>query len=305
MTKASRGGAYTGKGKRTGTPGHYKYVYHTAGHHNVPGIAHEGLQPRGKHSGTTTFNHGGYAENSDAHVFFAAHPEAAREWMDKVHALFENASDDVRERIPVLLRAKRSKVEGLKTDEIGERDVTGSLKTAKGVDPKHLEYWHPVHKDWRPLSTWGDDTGHEHGIRETEVEDGEELHYEYDSLDEGGFKPSPHDEEAYSAPSKERERRKEAEKKKAAEEKKRAAEAKKRAAAERGAYLKRQAEDKAWGDEQWKTVYSKDPAKRKSVLREHLSGKFAIIPGWIPPRMRAALKVDEAGKPLEGHPLEA
>jgi len=155
-----------------------KHLFHTTGYHRMADIAKHGLQPR---EGAGTFEGGGYAGHSQGKVFLAAHFAAANEWADKVQQQLEDQSDKTHERIPVMLRVVHRKTQ---KDEVGERDIAGSRYVKEGIPPEDLEFYHPK-KGWLPVADWGQDTGTEHGVKETD-EHGTYIH----SAGEGGYTPT-------------------------------------------------------------------------------------------------------------------
>ena len=155
-----------------------KHLFHTTGYHRMEQIKEHGLQPR---EGAGTFEGGGYAGHSQGKVFLAANFGAANEWAEKVQQQLEDQSDKTHERIPVMLRVVHR---ATKKDEVGERDIEGSRYVKEGIPPEDLEFYHPK-KGWLPVAQWGDDTGTEHGVKETD-EHGAYIH----SAGEGGYTPT-------------------------------------------------------------------------------------------------------------------
>lgn len=284
------------------------HLFHTTSHATMPQIAQHGLQPR---ADAGVFGHGGYAEHSAGKVFLSNHFRAAREWHDKVADQLDHHHGDgpLTKRVPVMLRAAKRRTA---VDPVGNEDVEGSRFTKQAIPPEDLEYWHPAHKSWRPVKTWGDDTAPEHGVKESYEQDGATLHNLHEARDFGGYKPDT-TEQANAAPSAETtahrasiaQGRADAEEKAQAAAQARAQQAEEERARLAAEHQRKQAEAAA-ADAAW----HQDPVKRRDTLRKIMAGempKYIILPkmgnhpaGRVPEDWQRKLKVDEHGAPHPG-----
>nr|CAB4128759.1 ParB/Sulfiredoxin [uncultured Caudovirales phage] len=298
LAKALRGAEKPGHKYTQRKPdgkGGYSYLYHTAPHQNMDSVAESGLQPRGAHDGESTFNHGGYAEHSRGKVFFSEHPEAARAWHGKVEDQLQAAADEPERHVAVMLRVKGRKTQ---VDPIGNQDVEGTRYSTKAVPPEDLEFWHPKHGGWRPVSDWGNDTDAEHGIT-GEGDDARAL----ESHERGGFKPNPRaEDDVYTAPAVKTEA-----------ERKRAEAPKPTATPEQDARKAAAEKDYQEREGRWATKYRGTDEQRKDLIGQAKAGKLkerlvdkilnhdGKFDGKVPPSWQARLKVDAEGNPMKGH----
>jgi len=283
------------------------HLFHTTSHASMPQIASKGLQPR---SGEGLYGHGAYANHSQGKVFLSHHFQAAKEWHGKVGDQLEDQHGDgpLTKRVPVMLRATKRRTV---VDPVGNEDVEGSRYTKQAIPPEDLEYWHPAKQAWRPVATWGDDTGHEHGVLRSENDaDGYTLHFIRDQHDEGGFMPHTAA-QANAEPSAETKAHRagiekaraeaESQAQQQAQERARQAEAER---VQRAAEHQRKEAEAAAADAAW----HQDPVKRRDTVAKFLQGamKHPILTGRffpagrIPEHWQSKLKVDEHGNPHPG-----
>lgn len=282
------------------------HLFHSTSHAAMPQIAKAGLQPR---SGEGLYGHGAYANHSQGKVFLSHHWQAAKEWHGKVGDQLEDQHGDgpLTKRVPVMLRATKRRTV---VDPVGNEDVEGSRFTKQAIPPEDLEYWHPAKQAWRPVATWGDDTGHEHGVLRSENDaDGYTLHYIRDQNDAGGFMPHSAA-EANAEPTAETKRhragvaqaRQDAETQAQQEAQERA-----RRAEEERARLAAEHQRKQAADAEAEASWHQDPVKRRDTIGKFMRGEMrSPIPGRpypvgkVPGFWQDRLKVDEAGNPHPG-----
>ena len=191
--------------------------YHTTSFAAVDSIAANGLRPR---RGAGVYSHGGYGEHSQGKVFLAGDKDAALAWYGKIQdMLWHEHSDDEEpdELVPVMLRIDLSGTTlQEEIDPLGDRDVSGSYFVTDVIPADAIEFFDPSTKEWTPLEDWSGDAYD--GVESIEYfndegdvvdEDDTDEYGEqawtsrgfsvYGPYDNGGFKPSMDDEEAWEA----------------------------------------------------------------------------------------------------------
>lgn len=123
-----------------------EFVFHTTSMANIESIAEAGLEPA---RGGRTFSWGAYGSQSRGKVFAARGPQAARSWFSKVGDVLESSSDDLVDRVPVMLRFPAPP--DLQVDPLGEADVPGSRFTTRRVAADVIEAFHPK-RGWVPVT---------------------------------------------------------------------------------------------------------------------------------------------------------
>lgn len=189
--------------------------YHVTSFASVDSIAANGLRPR---RGVGVYSHGGYGEHSQGKVFLAGDKDAALAWYGKIQdMLWHEHSDDEEpdELVPVMLRIDLSSTTlQEEVDPLGNRDVPGSYFVADVVPPDVIEFFDPSTQEWTPVEEWSADAYD--GVESIEYfndegdvvdEDDTDEYGEqawttrgftvYGPYDDGGFKPSMDDEEAW------------------------------------------------------------------------------------------------------------
>jgi len=181
-------------------------LFHVTSLASLPSIARWGLVPR---SGGGTFSHGGYGAHSQGKVFFACGRYAALAWYGKVkdqlHYHFQD-DEEPDAQVPVLLMASPDTIgDDLFLDEVGDRDVPGSVYVRSAVAPSSLYFWSPGDEGWVSVDEWDDEDPYE-GVKSIEHysadgdvveedDDWESRAFEiYGPYEPGGFKPD-HDED--------------------------------------------------------------------------------------------------------------
>jgi hypothetical protein len=182
-------------------------LFHVTSFASLPSIAQRGLVPR---SGGGTFSHGGYDAHSQGKVFLACGRDAALAWYGKVQDQLHHHFQDDEEPdalVPVLLMVL-SDLDDMFLDEIGDRDVPGSVYVLSTVAPGLLWFWSPEEEGWVPVEEWDDEDPYggvesiEHYDADGEVvdedDDWESRGFEvYGPYEPGGFKPDPDDDESW------------------------------------------------------------------------------------------------------------
>jgi hypothetical protein len=189
--------------------------YHVTSFASVEGIAVNGLNPR---RGGGVYSHGGYGEHSQGKVFLAGDKDAALAWYGKIQdMLWHHYSDDEEpdNLVPVMLRVDLSlTMLEADVDPLGDRDVPGSYFVTRTIPPEALEFFDPPSKEWLALEDWDADPyagvkSIEYFNAEGDVVDEDDVDEygdqawttrgfsTYDPYDDGGFKPSRDDEEAW------------------------------------------------------------------------------------------------------------
>lgn len=183
-------------------------LYHVTSFASLPSIAAQGLVPR---SGGGTFAHGGYGEHSQGKVFMACGRDAALAWYGKVQdQLWDRHQDDEEPdaMVPVLLMVSPDGFSEAFVDEVGDRDVPGSVYVRAPIPADSLYFWSPADDDWVPVTEWDSEDPYlaveniEHFDDEGDVVDegdewvsrGFEVVGPYDS---GGYKPDPDHDDAW------------------------------------------------------------------------------------------------------------
>ena len=190
--------------------------YHTTSFAFVDSIAASGLRPR---RGAGVYSHGGYGEHSQGKVFLAGNKDAALAWYGKIQdMLWHEHSDDEEpdNLVPVMLRIALSGTTlQEEVDPLGDRDVPGSYFVDDVIPPDAIEFFDPSTKEWTPLEDWSADAYD--GVESIEYfndegdvvdEDDTDEYGEqawtsrgftvYGPYDDGGFKPSQDDEQAWT-----------------------------------------------------------------------------------------------------------
>jgi hypothetical protein len=182
-------------------------LFHATSFASMESIAERGLLPR---SGGGLFSHGGYGAHSQGKVFLACGAEAALSWFGKVEDQLLYHYQDEEEpdaMVPVLLMVSPSYEFGeVLLDEVGDRDVPGSVYVEQPIPPDYLFYWSPSEGDWVSVEDWGSEDPYD-GVASIEHfdEDGDVVDEDdawesrgfqvYGPHDAGGFKPR-HDDKA-------------------------------------------------------------------------------------------------------------
>ena len=179
-------------------------LFHVTSFANMASIARKGLTPR---TGAGLFSHGGYDTHSQGKIFLGCGADAALAWYGLVQdQLWDQFQDDDEPDalVPVMIMVLLDSPEDVFLDEVGDRDVPGSVYVTKTVSTDEMLFWSPADADWMPLSAWDEQDPYS-GVSEIEYydQDGEPVDESDDwhargftifgPYDQGGFKPDHED----------------------------------------------------------------------------------------------------------------
>lgn len=184
-------------------------MFHVTTFEAMSSISSHGLRPR---LGAGVFSHGGYGQHSQGRIFLADGRSAALAWYGKIQDMLwhENSdSDEPDPLVPVMLRVSLDSLPEHEPviDPLGDRDVPGSYYATTPIPPQDLEFYSPEDGDWMPVEDWNGDPAD--GVESVEFfnEDGDPVEEDeewvsrgftiFGPYDDGGFKPSQDDAEAW------------------------------------------------------------------------------------------------------------